>query len=1063
MPNKTLKVINYNGEPYNIEAVSADVASYANEATIAGQLTTPAAIDGVMFDGSQGITHYGVCSQSAGIAQKTVTISNFQTTLTNGAKITVKFANSNTAENPTLNVNSTGAKPILLGGAAVDTESILANRVYELVYDSFAGGSGAWLIVGGTGTSTATPIIYDVATEEADGLMSASDKVKLNTIEVYSITGTSPINVSDSTAAVISHANSGVTAGTYATVATTQLEPSFGDTFEVPGVTVNATGHVTAAAKHNVKIPNSTASSSASGLMSASDYSKLHNTITVAGIDLELGESATADQLRTALNLSNAMHFIGKSTTAMTDGQTTAPTISGINSYTPVAGDVVIDSNDSREYVYTASGTWEELGPDGSYATADHTHDAASGSRSGFMTATQFTKLQDIEAGADVNVIESISVNNSALTPDVNKNINITVPTALSDLTNDVAVTDVKIGNTSIVTNHIATIPEVTSNSSGLMTATMANKLNDIEAGAQVNSITGVKGDAEANYRTGDINITKANLGLSNVENKSSATIRGEITSSNITTALGYTPATQDLATESASGLMSSTDKIKLNTIDSGAEVNTIDIIKVNGTALTPDSNKTVDVTVPVWYATSSTGANTQAKTATTTTGNFKLETGSMVRVKFTNANDYNGTITLNVDSKGAKNITRVGTTTTTRYYWTAGEVVDFVYDGTQFVMSNKGTATTTYYGLTKLSSATDSTSTALAATPSAVKAAYDLAAAANTLAGSKDENVIESIQYTIGSETAQTAAINNKTASVSIPKIISEVKISGVNSNVNLTYNTSDRSVTIPDASDNTSGLMTTSLYNTLISLNNNKIDSLSANSPIAISNSGDDYTISHSNSGVTAASYGPADNATPAWGGTINIPQITVDATGHITSAATYTATIPNNLVTTSSSGLMSASDKIKLDDFLPANSYATLTDVSSKIAANDAMVFKGAVNSISDLPANPQIGWTYKVTTAGEYVSGYISEVGELLVYDGAAWVRVPTNQDGALFMGSNRLISGSIVLADGPIGQVRSGTLTSSSINNIVISYTQNTEDLSFTVSPTTIVTGLTVAS
>ena len=37
-------------------------------------------------------------------------------------------------------------------------------------------------------------------------------------------------------------------------------------------------------------------------------------------------------------------------------------------------------------------------------------------------------------------------------------------------------------------------------------------------------------------------NVTKDNVGLGNVENKSSATIRGEITSSNVTTALGYTP-----------------------------------------------------------------------------------------------------------------------------------------------------------------------------------------------------------------------------------------------------------------------------------------------------------------------------------------------------------------------------------------------------------------------------------------------------------------------------------------------------------------------------------------
>ena len=36
--------------------------------------------------------------------------------------------------------------------------------------------------------------------------------------------------------------------------------------------------------------------------------------------------------------------------------------------------------------------------------------------------------------------------------------------------------------------------------------------------------------------------VTAAQLGLGNVENKSSATIRSEITSGNVTTALGYTP-----------------------------------------------------------------------------------------------------------------------------------------------------------------------------------------------------------------------------------------------------------------------------------------------------------------------------------------------------------------------------------------------------------------------------------------------------------------------------------------------------------------------------------------
>lgn len=52
-------------------------------------------------------------------------------------------------------------------------------------------------------------------------------------------------------------------------------------------------------------------------------------------------------------------------------------------------------------------------------------------------------------------------------------------------------------------------------------TNALKNKLDGIEAGAQVNTVTGVKGNSESSYRTGNINITKANIGLGNVDNTS--------------------------------------------------------------------------------------------------------------------------------------------------------------------------------------------------------------------------------------------------------------------------------------------------------------------------------------------------------------------------------------------------------------------------------------------------------------------------------------------------------------------------------------------------------------
>lgn len=47
--------------------------------------------------------------------------------------------------------------------------------------------------------------------------------------------------------------------------------------------------------------------------------------------------------------------------------------------------------------------------------------------------------------------------------------------------------------------------------------------------------------------------------------------------------------------------------------------------------------------------------------------------------------------------------------------------------------------------------------------------------------------------------------------------------------------------------------------------------------------------------NSGVTAGSYGPSANASPAHGGTFSVPYITFDAKGRATSASTFTITLP------------------------------------------------------------------------------------------------------------------------------------------------------------------------
>lgn len=57
------------------------------------------------------------------------------------------------------------------------------------------------------------------------------------------------------------------------------------------------------------------------------------------------------------------------------------------------------------------------------------------------------------------------------------------------------------------------TYSNASSSNAGLMSANDYTKLQGIATGAQVNTVIGVKGNAESSYRTGNINITPANIG----------------------------------------------------------------------------------------------------------------------------------------------------------------------------------------------------------------------------------------------------------------------------------------------------------------------------------------------------------------------------------------------------------------------------------------------------------------------------------------------------------------------------------------------------------------------
>ena len=174
------------------------------------------------------------------------------------------------------------------------------------------------------------------------------------------------------------------------------------------------------------------------------------------------------------------------------------------------------------------------------------TNDLTSALKSNYDTAYTHSQQAHSPANAEKNIIISIKKNGTAINPDSSRSVNITVPTKVSDLTNDSSFATTSYVDTAVaglvgsapetldtlnelsaalgddpnfattVANQIgAKVDKV--NGKGLSTndytTTEKNKLSGIETGAQKNTLTGIKGNAESIYRTGNVNITPSDIG----------------------------------------------------------------------------------------------------------------------------------------------------------------------------------------------------------------------------------------------------------------------------------------------------------------------------------------------------------------------------------------------------------------------------------------------------------------------------------------------------------------------------------------------------------------------
>lgn len=269
----------------------------------------------------------------------------------------------------------------------------------------------------------------------------------------------------------------------------------------------------------------------------------------------------------------------------------------------------------------------------------------------------------------------------------------------------------------------------------GALTADEISTALGYVPGTGSNIVTAVKGDAETEYQTGEVNITPAKIGLGNVDNTHDNE-KAVLSASKLTTSAG----------SSTQPVYFSEGKPIACTYTLGKSV---------------PSNAVFTDTNNVAFGTCDTAAATAEKTVTISgNNNWSLTAGAVIFVKFTNTNTASG-VTLNVNGTGAKNIwynnaDQTSTTTTnSNYYGYANRTLGYVYDGTYYVLFYWGYDANTTYSNATLGQGYGTCSTAAATTAKVVTlSSYTL-----TTGG------IVSVKFTYAVPASATMNINSKGA----------------------------------------------------------------------------------------------------------------------------------------------------------------------------------------------------------------------------------------------------------------------------------------------------------
>ena len=231
----------------------------------------------------------------------------------------------------------------------------------------------------------------------------------------------------------------------------------------------------------------------------------------------------------------------------------------------------------------------------------------ASGSAKGLMTSAHYTKLEGIASGAEVNqnAFSNVKVGSTTVAADAKTDTLELVAGSNVTLTPDATNDKVTIAATD-TTYSVVTAGSSTTDG-GLMSQADKTKLNGIATGAEVNQ------NAFSNVKVGSTTVAAdAKTDTLELVAGSNVTLTPDATNDKVT--IAATDTTYSNATTSTAGLMSSTDKSKLDNIPSS----TLDLVAGSNVTITPNTS-TGALTIAATNTTYTTGTASELTTGTGT------------------------------------------------------------------------------------------------------------------------------------------------------------------------------------------------------------------------------------------------------------------------------------------------------------------------------------------------------------------------------------------------------------------------------------------------------------